>query len=101
MTSLFAFDCCSWRLKNSIHAVNAHLIKLLVIFCVCFVVSCSRGGGFRGFPAEAEVNANLHRDMSPEQVAALFGEPLGGRPARCADCPFLYHVSMGLLTAER
>jgi hypothetical protein len=81
--------------------VNAKLIKLPIILCLCFVVSCSRGVGFRSFPTEAEVNANLRHGMTPQQVVALFGEPFNGRPPYCINCQFRYLAPSGMRTVER
>lgn len=52
-------------------------------------------------PTEGELIANLRRDMTPEQVVALFGEPSGGRPENCIGCHFRYFASTGMLTAQR
>ncbi|HEX3420921.1 MAG TPA: hypothetical protein VHT01_06815, partial [Candidatus Udaeobacter sp.] len=74
---------------------------LVVIFYSSFIVTCSRSYGFRDFPTEPEVNANLRRDMTVDQVIAVFGEPFSGRPDRCINCSFQYLAPSGLRTIER
>jgi hypothetical protein len=84
-----------------LNVMNARLFKLVVIFCSCFVLTCSHSNAFRGFPTEAEVKANLRRDMTVDQVVALFGEPFNGRPEKCINCRLRYLVLSGMRTAER
>jgi len=48
-----------------------------------------------------ELIANVQRDMTPDQVVALFGEPSGGRPEKCISCHFRYFAPTGMLSAQR
>src|SRR5437762_13627272 len=81
--------------------MRARAFNPRVIFGLCFFLACSCSYRFRGFPTEAEVKADLHRDMTVDQVIARFGEPFNGRPERCINCAFRYLAPSGMRTAER
>ena len=71
------------------------------IFISFLLITCSHCWGFRNFPTESEVHANLRPGMTVDQVLALFGEPFSGRPEMCTSCRFRYLAPTGLRTVQR
>jgi hypothetical protein len=52
------------------------------------VATGSQSFGLGRFPTEDELNANLWRDTTPDQVVALFGKPPEERTEKCISCYF-------------
>jgi hypothetical protein len=82
-------------------AMSTRTLKQVVICCSCIIATCSQSYGSGGLPTDEELIANLRRDMTPDQVVSLFGEPSGGRPENCIGCHFRYFAPTGMLTAQR
>ena len=72
--------------------------RLLVISCICLLVST---GTAAAFPNEDEVKARLRRDMTVEEVVAALGEPTNGRVPGCQQCTLRYLAPIGRMDVPR
>jgi hypothetical protein len=75
------------------HAVSG-ISRLLAI--VALVVATVSAHGASTFPTEAEVRQKLHPGMTPEEVRAAFGYPLGRKAFSAQEETFTYFASANL-----
>jgi hypothetical protein len=83
--------------RSKVWNQKLEILKRSAVFCFCFLIGCVCS---HGFPTEEQIKSQLRRDMTPEEVVALFGEPNSGRPDNCITCTFRYLAPIGSLTVE-
>jgi hypothetical protein len=55
----------------------------------------------RAFPTEEQVRSQLRVGMTPQEAAAVFGNPNSGVAETCSNCTFRYVAPLGTRTVER